>query len=1038
MDLFPRACRRALLLVALFGCAMPSLAAELPGNSADEDTAEQILATAGLHGGLIVHVGCGDGKLTAALRAGDAYVVQGLDTDAERIAQAREHLRQQGVYGPVSVDRFDGKRLPYADNLVNLVVADALGDVTVDEAMRVLAPGGTLCVKRDGRWQTTVKPRPDDVDVWTHFLHDASGNAVAHDDVVGPPGRLQWTAQPRYMRSHEHVPGLYALVSSGSRIFYIVDEAPIASIKRTPQWHIAARDAFNGTLLWEKPIGRWFPHIVNWGRTPRDLQRRLVAVGDRVYVTLGLCAPLSVLDAATGEPLRVFEGTAGTEEVLVHDGMVLVVVREITDERLAELSQWSELVRRRGSPVDSRDSAEPLVRRLRRSESSGGKSLAAFDADSGRLLWKKSGDTVSGLRTNSLAAEGDRVFCQKGRDVVCLDLGSGERRWSAPCAPLRMVFDGTVYCAGGETVAALSAENGKLRWEQTPLLCDVRDAFVAGGALWLGGFKPYQGRRSGKRGPAWGPYFATKRDLATGEVRLHVEPENPGHHHRCYRNKATDRYILGGRRGTEFIDLDSGEVLWNSWARGVCRYGVMPCNGLVYVPPHACGCYIAAKLTGFNALAAWQPPEPAESEAAQPERGPAYSPPADSPLPTPTDWPTYRHDAGRSGATTAAVPAALHPMWEAALGGRLTSPTVAGGKVFVANVEEHRVEAVDADSGRPLWHFTAGARVDSPPTLHEGRALFGSHDGCVYSVAADDGSLAWRLRAARRERRVPVCGQLESAWPVVGSVLVRDGVVHCTAGRSSYLDGGIGLFRLEAATGKTLSRTAIYSPDPETGRQPKHFAPAFMPGSRADVLSADRAHVYLRDSVFDLQGARQNEGDAHLFALTGFLDDSWTHRSYWIFGTECSISTGCSGRARDLIYGRLLCFDGSTIYGYGRKTVHWSNALEDGPYRLFALKREDREEKWTQALPVHVRALVLAGDVLFAAGSPMEPGAWHTAETPSQEGVLVASSAADGTVLAEHRMACPPIFDGMAAAAGRLYLAMEDGRLVCMGAPSAE
>ena len=119
----------------------------------------------------------------------------------------------------------------------------------------------------------------------------------------------------------------------------------------------------------------------------------------------------------------------------------------------------------------------------------------------------------------------------------------------------------------------------------------------------MGGFKPFEGRSTGKRGPAWGPYFVTQRDLATGEVLNHIEPENPGHHHRCYINKATDRYILGGRRGTEFIDLQTGEVLWHSWARGVCKYGVMPANGLLYVPPHACGCYTAAKLTGFNALA---------------------------------------------------------------------------------------------------------------------------------------------------------------------------------------------------------------------------------------------------------------------------------------------------------------------------------------------------------------------------------------------------------------------------------------------------
>ncbi|MBM3889507.1 MAG: hypothetical protein FJ388_10315, partial [Verrucomicrobia bacterium] len=41
----------------------------LAANAADPNaTASQILETAGIKGGLIVHVGCGDGKLTAALR----------------------------------------------------------------------------------------------------------------------------------------------------------------------------------------------------------------------------------------------------------------------------------------------------------------------------------------------------------------------------------------------------------------------------------------------------------------------------------------------------------------------------------------------------------------------------------------------------------------------------------------------------------------------------------------------------------------------------------------------------------------------------------------------------------------------------------------------------------------------------------------------------------------------------------------------------------------------------------------------------------
>ena len=82
-----------------------------------------------------------------------------------------------------------------------------------------------------------------------------------------------------------------------------------------------------------------------------------------------------------------------------------------------------------------------------------------------------------------------------------------------------------------------------------------------------------------------------------------------------------------------------------------------------------------------------------------------------------------------------------------------------------------------------------------------------------------------------------------------------------------------------------------------------------MPGERWDVLSSDKEHVYLRDMVFDLNGRRADKGVPHLLALTGFLDDSWVHRSYWIYGTECSLATGCSGRARNLIYGRLLTFE---------------------------------------------------------------------------------------------------------------------------------
>jgi len=651
-------------------------AAAGPHGLQTDQQARQILQATGVSGGLIVHLGCGDGRLAAALARGakQGCVVQGLDCDAAVVEQARRYLRSQDLYGPVSVVHLSGPRLPYADNTVNLLLceqSELLARLGMEQAelLRVLVPGGAAYLRQEDRWLKTLKPWPAEIDQWTHYLHDASNNAVAHDRLAGPPRRLQWTASPPHMRSHEHIPGLYALVSSGGRIFYIVDQAPVASIRCRPRWYLVARDAFNGVLLWQRPLEDWFPHIVNWGQTPRELQRRLVAVGERVFVTLGLHAPVSVIDARTGKTLAEYENTTGTQEILCHRGTLLLVIRRPTPEAGAELEKFSRLLFKDDSPLFQRESATPFVERLRQSQRTGELRLCALEAETGRLRWEKCGAETSGLRTNSLCAAGDRVFYQKGRDVVCLDLQNGKTLWSVPCSTLFMAADQKVFCSSGQAVTALAAGDGRELWTAPTGLVQVRDLFLAGGSLWAGGFKPFPS----KRGPVWGPYFAVELDPATGKLLREVAEENPGHHHRCYRNKATDRYIFAGRRGTELIDLKSGEVLWHSWARGVCRYGVMPCNGLLYAPPHACGCYMTAKLMGFNALAPG-PDGPSsaispaaartaqtagraaklgkqEAGAAPLHRGPAY---ADAHLQESSEksavaWPTYRADIQRSG-----------------------------------------------------------------------------------------------------------------------------------------------------------------------------------------------------------------------------------------------------------------------------------------------------------------------------------------------------------------------------------------------------
>ena len=59
------------------------------------------------------------------------------------------------------------------------------------------------------------------------------------------------------------------------------------------KWFITARDAFNGVVLWKKKIAEWHPHLWPLKSGPANLPRRLVAVDDTVYVTLGIRAPVS-------------------------------------------------------------------------------------------------------------------------------------------------------------------------------------------------------------------------------------------------------------------------------------------------------------------------------------------------------------------------------------------------------------------------------------------------------------------------------------------------------------------------------------------------------------------------------------------------------------------------------------------------------------------------------------------------------------------------------------------------------------------------
>lgn len=1072
----------AVMLMLASGLGTLPAAAQEAGSPAQE-----ILEHTGIQGGIIAVVGCKSADLPLALHAGEHLVVQALVADAASLDAIRQSIAKAGYSGAVSAQRLSGATLPYVDNLINLVVVEPGVRIPDQELTRVLVPEGVVCRRAGDAWSFRTKPRPDTIDDWSHYLHDAGNNAVAEDSVVGPPRSLQWGAPPLWLRSHETPSGIQSPVSAGGRLFYYLDEGPIGIVdERIPdQWSLVCRDAFNGMLLWKRPLQAWGWR--QWSReryegkdwltmrgrrtdVPTENQHRIVAQGDRVYTTLSYMAPLTILDAADGTVLATVEAANPTREILVSDSIALAYCQPHSPDA----------ARRRGQ----QPSESPK--------------LVAVDARLADILWQQPCGTIP---SSMLTIDQGRIIYCAAKKLVALDLKSGDELWTETLQrgnPRTLVsVEGVTIAYGGNFLAAYDGAVGKQLWSKSvkPISgAESADLFVIDSVVWRGMETVDEQGVVARKTPN---VLATGWDLRTGQEkqqRLVRNLRSPEHHHRCYQNKATSRYIISSMEGAEFLDLTGDSHSQDNWLRGSCRSGMMPCNGLLYVPPDQCFCEPGAKLLGFAAVSADRT-TPAERVPVERrlERGPAYDTVTETSPTVPTDWPTLRHDPARSGSTTASVPAAVVPHWQTKLASRATPPVLAYGALFVAEKDAHRIVAFDAANGDRLWEFTAGARIDSPPTIYQGRVLFGSADGYVYCLHASDGALAWRFLAAPRRQQIAYFDQLESTWPVHGSVLVEDGVAYCTAGRSTYLDGGIHLFGLDPATGKVRYQTVLKGPFPE-GQENRDVS-FYVLGANSDVLVSEGGFLYMRQKkltpqleevkveVLSSKGA-QDVG-LHLFSTSGLLDGSWYNRTFWMYsrrwpGFQLANQAPKTGQllVRDeertyalrVFYhrnvhspmffpgqeGYLLFADLNTtepqIVGEpgSRKPLRWlpqsdySRARGDevreleseafGLDKMIGYTRAD-PPAWTHWLPVRVRGMVKAGPTLFVAGAPdvFDPADPTATLEGRCTGRLVALTAEEGKVQSESELPAPPVFDGLIAAGDCLYASLTDGTIICLG-----
>ncbi|HUV65833.1 MAG TPA: Calx-beta domain-containing protein, partial [Sedimentisphaerales bacterium] len=361
------------------------------------------------------------------------------------------------------------------------------------------------------------------------------------------------------------------------------------------------------------------------------------------------------------------------------------------------------------------------------------------------------------------------------------------------------------------------------------------------------------------------------------------------------------------------------------------------------------------------------------------------------------DWPMWRYDANRSGASPFTLSPILSLQWELRLprlerawpdqGNRIDydrcyQPIVLGKTLFVGSSVTDSVTAYDTETGVVKWRFFADAPVrfapagwtDDPADPADDKVFVVSDDGCLYCLGAGDGSVIWKFLGAPSGKKGIGNKRLGSLWPARGGPTLLDDTVYFSAGIWPFM--GVFVYALDAATGDCLwlndGSGSIYMTQP-------HNADSFAALAPQGYLVAVGDRLIVPNGRANAAGLDRNTGQLLYCDLNSNNKNSTNHAA--AYGDQFNNS------------GRLFNIaDGSSV-----------GSLEDGAIMSGA-------GSYTQTF-------CMAGDLLYkgAKGS-----VWATAF--------------GGNLLWQASIAGTPA--SMLAADGRLLVVTEEGSIYCFGPKS--
>ncbi|MCA9063448.1 MAG: PQQ-binding-like beta-propeller repeat protein, partial [Planctomycetaceae bacterium] len=444
--------------------------------------------------------------------------------------------------------------------------------------------------------------------------------------------------------------------------------------------------------------------------------------------------------------------------------------------------------------------------------------------------------------------------------------------------------------------------------------------------------------------------------------------------------------------------------------RPPCQDGVIISNGHLYWGPWMCGCQLS--LYGNIALG---PATPGSSRDSDPALMPGESSDDVPPLNiAPGDWTSYRGDNARSDVTSVRIPDVVQPDWkrQVCVNELPTAPVAAGNMVFIAD----RTGAVSAfdSQGNSVWKTWTGGPIYFPPAIAHDRVYVGSADGRVYAMAARTGRVLWSYRVAPEDRLIPVYGNLISTWPVAGGVIVHEGSVYAAAGIAHY--DGTHVVRLDAVTGEALATSR------DSGRlAPEVNGGVSMQGNLRITdgeLQFEGGGVY-ETARYDLQTLSCLNTPLNQ-VTSGFRTAFYPY--YPEYGKYVSVehtfpdgSTLCHDASYEGSVFTNLALEAALPAGESRPRKELSNWLQR--------RGKAPPQLWQDSTNRRFTGFIVSNDRLLAAG--------HPDEAPEQA-FLAAINISDGSDLWVVNLPADAVKGGTAIdASGRIYVATEDGQLLC-------